>query len=57
MLELHYPMIQFLIIPITQEKLKTMVMLVFVVVVVVVNFFWGGEGVNKVHYGRCENGE
>ena len=35
-----------------------MVMLVFVVVVVI-NFFFlgGGEGVNKVHYGRCENGE
>ena len=35
----------------TQEKLATMVMPIF---------FWGGGGgvgVNKVHYGLCEDGE
>ena len=30
----------------TQEKLETMVMQI-----------WGGEGVNKMHYGLCENSE
>ena len=36
----------------TQEKLQTMVTQIF--------FFWGGgggEGLNKMHYGLCENGE
>ena len=37
----------------TQEKLETMVMQIFLV------SFWGGGGggLNKVHYGLCENGE
>ena len=31
----------------SQEKLKTTIVL----------FLWGGGGVNKVHYGLCENGD
>ena len=36
----------------TQEKLETMVMQIFLV-----SFWGGGGGLNKVHYGLCENGE
>ena len=40
----------------TPEKLETMVMQFYLFI-----FFWGGgggvEGINKVHYGLCENGE
>ena len=46
----------------TQEKLATSLckiyLLIIIVIITIITFlFLGGGGINKVHYGLCENGE
>ena len=45
----------------TQEKLATSLckiyLLIIIVIITIITFLFGGGGINKVHYGLCENGE
>ena len=47
----------------TQEKLATSLckiylLIIIVIITIIIFLFWGrGGGINKVHYGLCENGE
>ena len=43
----------------TQEKLATSLCKIYLLIItVIITFlFWGGGGINKGHYGLCENGE
>ena len=47
----------------TQEKLATSLckiyLLIIIVIITIIIFLFGGGGggINKVHYGLCENGE